>query len=132
MKEKDRYAARHLWYLGEAQTLIRDLQALVWPKNWHVALGGGVLNHGYSNDDLDIYILPLNKHAKTADVRPALDTLLDYSGAIGRHSAYHNMAPAIETADIYLYKGKRIDVFVFEPHCQVCEVTDRLLGFDEP
>lgn len=128
VKKKDRYAARHLWYFGEAQMLIRDLQAVMWPANWHVALGGGVLNHGYSNDDLDLYILPLNKRAKIEDATIALSTLLKYEQEISGNPRYKNMAPAVANADIYSHENRRVDVFIFAPHCNVCYVAERLLG----
>jgi len=41
------------------------------------------------------------------------------------------MAPAIESADIYRdAKGRRIDIFVFAAHCDICHMADRLLGAD--
>lgn len=56
---KPRYLPRHTWYLADALLLVRELQALARPKGYHIALGGGVLNHGYSDKDLDIYVLPV-------------------------------------------------------------------------
>ena len=103
----------------------------MWPANWHVALGGGVLNHGYSDDDLDLYILPLNKRAKVDDAIEALKTLLTYTRPIGGNNPrYLNMAPAVAVSDVYTHNGKRVDVFIFEPHCHVCNVAERLLGED--
>lgn len=57
-RDETRYKPRHAWYLADAQLLVRKLQAACWPLFHHVALGGGVLNHGYSDKDVDIYILP--------------------------------------------------------------------------
>lgn len=57
-RDENRYKPRHAWYLADAQLLIRKLQQACWPLFHHVALGGGVLNHGYSDKDLDIYVLP--------------------------------------------------------------------------
>lgn len=57
-RDNTRYQPRHPWYLADAQLLIRELQDAMWPLFHHVALGGGVLNHGYSDKDLDIYVLP--------------------------------------------------------------------------
>lgn len=54
----ERYLPRHVVYLPDALLLVRKLQAVAWPLNFHVALGGGVLNHGYSDKDVDIYVLP--------------------------------------------------------------------------
>lgn len=58
-KKSDRYKPRHAHYLAETQLLIRDLQEIAWPLNYHVTLGGGVLNHGYSDKDIDLYVLPI-------------------------------------------------------------------------
>lgn len=57
-RDETRYKPRHAWYLSDAQLLVRELQAACWPLFHHVALGGGVLNHGYSDKDVDIYVLP--------------------------------------------------------------------------
>ncbi len=64
---KTRYLPRHRWYLADAQLLVRKLQAIAWPNGWHIALGGGVLNHGYSDKDLDLYALPIYNQPGTAD-----------------------------------------------------------------
>lgn len=127
IKKRDRYKARHDWYFGEAQTLVRELQGVLWPVQWHVAMGGGVLNHGYSDSDLDLYILPLNKTAKFDDAETAIRTVLTYKQEISGNPRYRSMAPAIEGADIYDYNDKRVDVFIFRPHCDVCHVADLLL-----
>ena len=46
-----------MWTLQEALQLIRDLQPQLKPLHYHVALGGGVLNKGTSQKDLDLYLL---------------------------------------------------------------------------
>lgn len=40
--------------------LIQALQPEVREFNYHICLGGGVLNTGASDKDLDLFILPLN------------------------------------------------------------------------
>lgn len=65
-KDPTRYIRRHRWYRSDADALIRNIQATVWPLGWHVALGGGVLNHGYSNNDLDLYLLPIYNRPECA------------------------------------------------------------------
>lgn len=54
-----RHLPRHRFYLPDALLLVRQLQAIAWPLNYHVTLGGGILNHGYSDKDMDIYMLPI-------------------------------------------------------------------------
>lgn len=52
-------AASH-WTLDEALPLIRGLQPHTRKFGYHLTLGGGVLNHGESKKDLDLFFLPLN------------------------------------------------------------------------
>lgn len=93
--DANRYKARHQWYLADALLVVRELQAALWPLGWHVALGGGVLNHGYSDHDLDLYVLPIYREGvKSADdalgavsfVIGALPS--DFTGAGGKVSAF--------------------------------------------
>jgi hypothetical protein len=82
IRPKDRYKPRHAWYLPDAQLLVRELQAVCWPLFHHVALGGGVLNHSYSDKDVDIYVLPNYKpDVNHAELLPALVDAI--SGVIG-------------------------------------------------
>ncbi len=46
------------WDLVSAATYIRDLQVRVHAKGWNLALGGGVLNNGWSMNDLDVLAVP--------------------------------------------------------------------------
>ena len=58
---KPRLTVDPRWTLGEAVGLVRALQPLIRKFNYHLTLGGGVLNNGYSNKDLDLYFLPMEK-----------------------------------------------------------------------
>lgn len=49
-----------MWTLDKALDIIQAIQADVRKFNYHVTLGGGVLNTGSSDHDLDLFILPLN------------------------------------------------------------------------
>ena len=51
-----------MWTLEEAQKLINGMQAFAKDYNYHVALGGGVLNKGKSDKDLDLYFLPIENN----------------------------------------------------------------------
>lgn len=44
-----------MWTLEQALVIIRLLQPKVYSMGWHLCLGGGVLNKGVSNKDLDLY-----------------------------------------------------------------------------
>ena len=48
------------WKIEEGLKLIRALQGRVREFGYHIALGGGVLNNGTSDKDLDLYFLPFN------------------------------------------------------------------------
>lgn len=50
----------NMWRLDDARNLISTLQPHLKPLGFHVALGGGVLNRGWSKKDLDLYFLPLD------------------------------------------------------------------------
>ena len=59
-----------MWEIEEALALIRRIQPALKPLGYHVCLGGGVLNHGGSMKDLDLFFVPL-----TNDKAPALNSL---------------------------------------------------------
>lgn len=48
------------WKIEEGLKLIRALQGRTKDFGYHIALGGGVLNTGVSDKDLDLYFLPFN------------------------------------------------------------------------
>lgn len=110
---------RHSWYLADAQLAIRDLQQLLWPLGYHIALGGGVLNHGYSDKDLDLYVLPTYREpgcdGDNARVLAVLDTYFG-SGAQGLGAGSLDGTwphDCFDTSCKYEdSKGRRIDVFV--------------------
>lgn len=57
------------WTIEEGLTLIRGLQPQAKAYGYHIALGGGVLNKGTSEKDLDLYFLPLdNKDLATNEI----------------------------------------------------------------
>jgi hypothetical protein len=44
------------WNLDAGLKVVRELEALLSPLGWHVALAGSVLHQGESNDDLDVIL----------------------------------------------------------------------------
>jgi hypothetical protein len=48
-----------MWELSEGVALVRAIQTRVREFGYHVALGGGVLNRGGSDKDLDLYFHPM-------------------------------------------------------------------------
>lgn len=49
-----------MWNLVEALELIREIQSKIRELDYHILLGGGVLNKGTSEKDLDLFFIPLN------------------------------------------------------------------------
>lgn len=62
------------WTLDQALTLIRQLQPTAFEAGYHLNLGGGVLNHGKSNNDLDILAMPGSFEIET-NIKKLVDTL---------------------------------------------------------
>lgn len=119
-KAKDRYLPRHQWYLADALLVIRQLQATLWPLGWHVTLGGSVLNHGYSNSDLDLYVLPIYRKEEPPDAAIALqavsvvlgEPVTDLTGSIPPGAPEHE---CYVFANVYAVSQGRIDVFIVKP-----------------
>jgi hypothetical protein len=47
-----------MWTLEEAFVLIRKLQPIAFKTGYNLTLGGGVLNNGFSHNDLDLVAIP--------------------------------------------------------------------------
>jgi len=76
------------WNLNDGLELVRAIQPHCKNYGYHIALGGGVLNAGESEHDLDLYMLPLNNEKKYGPSRPDdlvvfLETLWGKSADIG-------------------------------------------------
>jgi hypothetical protein len=57
-----------MWTLEDGLQLVRQLQSLTRNFQYHLAIGGGVINNGRSSKDLDLYFLPLdNGHTPKTD-----------------------------------------------------------------
>lgn len=102
------------WTLDEALDFIRDLQPCMTALNYHVCLGGGVLNKGESEKDLDLFILPLNGYESAArEVVKELATILGHSRALRDGPDYYADAHFhFQEAYKFTYNGKRIDIFI--------------------
>lgn len=85
-----------MWTLDEALALIRKMQPEIRRFNYHVALGGGVLNKGRSDKDLDLYFIPFSEEG------PRANDLRDYlSEHFGGH-IYNLGGPSVAEADVLL------------------------------
>ena len=101
------------WKLDDGLALIRALQPLTRKYGYHVALGGGVLNKGFSDKDLDLYFLPMGGGIVIANPENLVDWLIGMWGPgdeIG-HNLYPAEPPYIQRLT-FQYSKQRIDVFV--------------------
>jgi hypothetical protein len=86
------------WTLEEAVKLVRALQEPARKFNYHICLGGGVLNKGYSEKDVDLYFLSLDN--KLTDIKGLIDWLNELWGepeAIGKYEG-NEAAPDVWAA----------------------------------
>ena len=98
-----------VWTMETALAYIRELQPRAMEAGWCIMLGGGVLNNGHSNSDLDILAYPSVRRASREDLFALLP-------ANGQWSAWED--PTVNpVADIYTYTadGRAVDL-IFWPH----------------
>lgn len=129
------------WRLDEALDLIRALQSDVRKFGYHLCLGGGVLNTGKSEKDLDLYFLSLDNQGT-----PNPDALIAHleniwsckgvdiwgSGTIGPDPSevqvLEGPAPANPSPYtvklMFSYSNLRIDVFILGGVRKVKEESD--------
>jgi hypothetical protein len=111
------------WTLEEALELIRGLQSKTRDFNYHLCLGGGVLNTGESKKDLDLFFLPLDNGKQSLPdwLLTYLETLWGKSeDLIKSNPAYEAETPAVEPSVCrhkkkFTFDGLRIDVFILGP-----------------
>ena len=65
-----------VWSLNEALNFIRELQPRALTAGYCLSLGGGVLNHGFSRRNLDIFACPLTTKARREDLMQLLPPVL--------------------------------------------------------
>lgn len=99
------------WTLEDALVLIRALQPQCRQFSFHLALGGGVLNNGFSEKDLDLYFLPMGgvKPADQAGLSAWLEGVWGGPKPLGEN--YPEEPPYVYKAQ-FKYGQQRIDVFV--------------------
>ena len=106
-----------MWTREAAAEVIALLQPLTRQFGYHLALGGGVLNNGHSDKDLDLYFLPLDDQ----DHPPNPDKMLRCVEAIWGESKPLSDYP--KASSLYAHKRKltlpghkRVDVFIAQWH----------------
>lgn len=100
------------WTLDDALGVVRNLQPAAHAHGYHVTLGGGVLNRGESDKDVDLYFLPLLDTPRDEDALLAAisarfgeATQLDYGNRKDMGCYSHKLKFALPT-------GRRADVFI--------------------
>lgn len=109
-----------MWTLDEGLALVRQLQPLTRAFNCHLAIGGGVVNAGQSEKDLDLYFLPLDgtqDEPRTDGLvallrglwgEPEVLTVARYGGAGGAGADGSRYEHKLK----FMLGERRIDVFV--------------------
>lgn len=125
-----------MWTLGEAQGAIRDFQFKALQRGYHIALAGGVLNKGYSFNDLDLVALPLDNQIVRSI--PELVTVAEkYFGPVIPISASVTSEPLVsDDSKVVRFskEGKTVDLlFYSRPKPSVVQRVARAVrGFSQP
>lgn len=107
---------RVIWTLRQGIKLVRKLQPALHARHYHVALGGGVLNKGWSVKDLDLYFMPFDQDEPVRDILPFLEEQFGPSQPIGQTEYARNTPSAYAQKVKFLeYAGGRIDAFIVGP-----------------
>ncbi len=107
-----------MWTIEDALMWIRRMQPELSSVGYHVALGGGVLNKGFSMKDLDLYLLPFEmRHDMSASDQQALSVMERLTGVKGiPFNSGDTEYPEDQTfkarVKMYLDSNRRIDVFI--------------------
>lgn len=101
-----------LWTLKDGLETIRAIQPLLREFQYHVALGGGVLNNGESNKDLDLYFLPLDSDTLKPEQTEKLIQFLNILWTFNMKLGYGSDLVFGYKAQYRTGAGKRVDVFV--------------------
>lgn len=103
-----------LWTLDDALPVVRSLNIALSEVGWCVALGGGVLNKGWSYHDLDLVLVPFDStkaHRKEVDL-----VLLSEPGWVRTHRVEEMHAnwrsrglKDRKHVEAWQYGGRRVD-----------------------
>lgn len=111
-KKKMEEAKPVMWTLEQGLELLRSLQSKARDFNYHICLGGGILNKGESKKDLDLFFLPMD-NGTDPDDQGLLTWLKSMWGEGGPFNDGY-----LDSGTLYYHKlkfdhaGKRIDVFI--------------------
>lgn len=99
------------WTFEDALPLVRAIQPETRNFKYHLTLGGGVLNNGKSDKDLDLYFLPMFDR-KRADWRGLLEYLEKQWGKSSILGRDYPDTDLYAVAAKFTYGGLRIDSFI--------------------
>ena len=111
-----------MWELEPALRIVRAIQPHTREFGYHLALGGGVLNKGQSEKDLDLYFLPMGTPDKKVDPDGMLSLLEKLWGTSEKISAEYDYPGMKQYAHAIKFtrlggtnrdKHQRIDCFIF-------------------
>lgn len=109
--------------------LVRNLQPQVRKFNYHIAIGGGVINRGFSDKDLDLYFLSMSNSdllTMPKGLRAFLKKQFGAEFVLGGSAQTREDEPPDESSAYgpeptmyygrftYRPEGRRIDVFISE------------------
>lgn len=103
-----------MWTIEEARELISVLQTKVKEFEYHIVLGGSVLNNGKSDKDLDLFFLKLNGYGgKKSELYDFLHSWFKPLRSI-RDSPDYQLDCMWHYRDMQMgkYNGKRVDLFI--------------------
>jgi len=108
----------HKWDLDRAVQFVRELETALDP-NYHAALAGSTLHKGYSDNDLDVLIIP---HSSTRNSYVEVKNLLEAFGmnrrvdCAGVHKKWAKSGSTdTKHVEVWSYKGFKIDIFQLCP-----------------
>lgn len=107
-----------MWTLDETLTFIRQIQPDLQREGYAAALGGGVLNRGVSENDLDLIIYPLDTMKQD---RERVNSVLEQHGLtlkVPLHKVRYHWVYRFKSHDQKhvekweTSEGKKVDVFL--------------------
>ena len=103
-----------MWTLDDALALVREIQPLTRDFNYHLVIGGSVVNNGESRKDLDLYFLPLcnGNLNDSIGMQTALVGLFGPGEPLGSEDTYEHDPRWFKTK--FMRGKQRIDSFIWK------------------
>lgn len=109
-----------MWDLHDALKIIRETQETAKGFGFHISLAGGVLNKGFSENDLDLLFIPLSGHDIVKDYR-GLEQSLEIGWGVPEYFGYSEEDNPYKTglrfvgtgSKVHPFPNKKLEVFIF-------------------